>query len=286
MMVMTETNFTEFITFINTHPKWRHKLVRALFPNLDVAKAFRDMAESQQQIQQTLQKLTNRVDNLEAKVDNLEVKVDNLEVKVDNLEAKVDNLEVKVNNLEVKVDNLEAKVDKGFAETEVALAELKENDRQAAAERAEMKRDIANIKGVNYESRIVQHANAIFGLFIRRGHDARNEIGLLLEEAEDNGVISEQEQEHVYALDLLWAGKQKDTKADVVLAIEISWRAEETDIERAVARANILRKIGLTTIPVVAGMEWDEAVTNLAHQHKVIIVTEKKIDKPSWYNAN
>jgi hypothetical protein len=149
-----------------------------------------------------------------------------------------------------------------------------------------MKHDIANIKGINYEGRVAQHADAIFGLFIRRGHNARNEVGLLLEEAEDNGLISEQEHEHVYALDLLWAGKQKETKADIVLAIEVSWRAEETDIERAVTRANVLRKAGLIALPVVAGVEWDEAITSLAHQHKVVIVTEKKVDKLSWHNAN
>jgi hypothetical protein len=273
MMVMTETNFSEFITFINTHPKWRHKLVKALFPGLNVAKAFQDLAESQRQMQQTLQELSKRVGHVERDLAVLTDRVEQGFAEAASERARIEN-----------------KVDKGFAEAASERARIENKvDKgfaEAATERAGMKHDIANIKGINYEGRVAQYADAIFGLFIRRGHNARNEVGLLLEEAEDNGLISEQEHEHVYALDLLWAGKQKETKADIVLAIEVSWRAEETDIERAVTRANVLRKAGLIALPVVAGVEWDEAITSLAHQHKVVIVTEKKVDKLSWHNAN
>jgi len=239
----TETSFSEFVEFVDMHPKWRRKLVKVLLPGLDIAKAFHDLAESQQQMQLALQKLTRRVGHVEE-----------------------------------DVATLKDRVERGFAE--------------AAAERAVMKRDIvhlkgevAQIKGFNYESRIVQHAASIFGKFMRRGHDARHEIGLLLEDAEDNGIITEQEHDHVLALDLLWGGKQKGTKDNIVLTIEVSWRAEETDIKRAVNRAEILRKMGLTALPVVAGLVWDEAMTSLAHQHKVVFLDDKTVDKTSWQNA-
>lgn len=259
-MVITETNFAELVDFVNTHPVWRQKLAKALFPDLDVAKAFQELAESQRQMQQTLQKLLGRVDKLEGRFDHLEGRFDKLETKVDKLATEQQQLIRRVGHLETKAD-------------------------QATIERADMKRDIATLKGFNYETRIIQRADAIFGRFMRRGKDVRNEVGLLLEEAEEKGIISEKAHDDVLALDLLWGGKQKGTKADIVLAIEISWRAEANDIERAVARSETLRKAGLTALSVVAGYEWDTPMIAFARDHKTVSIADMKIDEISWQQA-
>ena len=247
---MIETTFSEFVTFINTHPQWRDRLLKALFPDLDIAKAFQQLAEVQHKNQLVLQALTERVGHIETDVAVL---------KTDVAVLKTD------------VSILTNRVETGFA--------------AVAAEQAVLRRDVAQVKGYNYESRIIQHADAILGRFIRRGHNARNELGLLLEDAEDEGLITEQEHDRVMDLDLLWRGKQKRTKADIVLTVEVSWRAEETDITRSVSRAETLRKIGLTTLPVVAGLEWDPVIINLAHQHKVVCIINKRVDQSSWDNA-
>ena len=51
MMMMTEATFSKFVQFINTHPTWRRKLRQALFPDLDLDKAFRELAKSRRQLQ-------------------------------------------------------------------------------------------------------------------------------------------------------------------------------------------------------------------------------------------
>lgn len=224
-MVMTEENFSELVTFIDTHPEWRHRLVKALFPDLDIPKAFQELAEAQRQMQQLLQKMAERIEHLESDVSILK--------------------------------------------SDVSI----------------LKGDMATVKGFNYESRIIQRADAIFGRFMRRGHEAKNEIGLLLEEAEENGLITEAEHDHVLALDLLWRGKQKGTKADMVLAIEVSWRVEESDLQRAISRAETIRKVGLVALPVVAGLIWEETIRALAYDRQVVIVTEMTVEADSWQNA-
>ena len=148
-----------------------------------------------------------------------------------------------------------------------------------------LKRDLADIKGFNYESRIIQRADAIFGRFMRRGHNARNELGNLLEQAEENGVITELEHDHVLALDLLWGGKQKGTQSAMVLTIEVSWRVEETDITRAVARAATLRKMGLLALPVVAGLVWEADMLTLAREQNAVLISDMAVDDLSWQNA-
>ncbi|MDM8519414.1 hypothetical protein QUF64_05150 [Anaerolineales bacterium HSG6] len=65
----------------------------------------------------------------------------------------------------------------------------------------------------------------------------------------------------------------------------VSWRAEETDIQRAVERGITLRKVGLLAYPVVVGKVWDEAIVKLAYQQKVVLVQDKKIDLQSWDQA-
>ena len=225
MTMITEATFSEFIQFIHTHPTWRRRLRQALFPDLDLDKAFRELAESRRQLQKALQELTGSVVHVEQDV-----------------------------------------------------AVLKSDMRQ-------VRHDVADLKGFNYESRIIQRADAVFGRFMRRGHDARHELGDLLEQAEEDGVITELEHDHVLALDLLWGGKQKGSKSDIVLAIEVSWRVEKIDMTRAVARAATLRKMGLTALPVVAGLVWEADMIDLAREHHTVCIINMTVDNASWQSA-
>jgi len=249
-MVMTETTFSEFVTFINTHPQWRHKLAKALFPDIDVAKAFQNLAESQRQMQQILQEMTDRMGHAEGNIELLKEDVSVLKEDVSVLKEDV--------------------------------SVLKEDVSVLKKDMTQVKRDIGHLKGFNYESRIINRAASIFGRYMRRGHDARNEIGLLLEEAENEGLITEQEHDHVLSLDLLWRGKQKHTKIDIILTVEVSWWAEETDITRSLNRAKTLQKIGLTAFPIVAGWEWSEEMMALARQQNVMVMTNITIEEKDW----
>ena len=270
-MVMTETIFSDLVQFINTHPQWRRRLLKALFPDLDIAKAFQNLAESQRKTELALQQLTERTGRIEK--------------DVSALKKDVSALKKDTTSLRKDLTTLQDRVERGFAEAAADRAEMKRDTDEVKRDLTQVKRDVADIKGFNYESRIVQHADAIFGRFMRRGHDARNKIGALLEEAEDDGIITEEEHSQVLALDLLWGGKQIRTKVKIVLTVEVSWRAEETDIRRAVSRAKILRKMGLVALPVVAGLVWDDTMIALAHQHDVVIMTDKTVDKLTWNKA-
>jgi len=46
-----------------------------------------------------------------------------------------------------------------------------------------------------------------------------------------------------------------------------------------------LRKIGLQALPVVAGHEWTEAATELAHGLQVVMTTNGTVDDQTWENA-
>jgi hypothetical protein len=144
-----------------------------------------------------------------------------------------------------------------------------------------------------YELKIRKRAIGIFGRYVKRGRDVTNEIGEKLDEAEDNGLISEDEGDRVLAADLLWGGKLKATKAcpeergkNVVLVVELSWWAEQNDVDRAENRAAILRRIGVTALPVVGGNNgWADGLPEVAHRGGVVMMTGMRFDKASWKAA-
>ncbi|MEZ4730852.1 MAG: hypothetical protein R3E79_27330 [Caldilineaceae bacterium] len=224
--------FDDLLTIINNHPEWRRKLVKALFPEVDLPKALQELIES------------NRL----------------LRVQVGDVDARLMRMEERQDRMDHRLDRIETAV-------------------------VRLDRSVAELKGDTYESNFVRKADAIFGLFVRRGHDGRQEIANQLEMAEADQKVSDHEFTQVMAADLLWNGRSKQLSENISLVVEVSWLAEPHDLERAINRAAILRKIGLRAFPVVAAKEWADEVRSAALQRKIAIVHDYTADKVSWETA-
>jgi hypothetical protein len=99
------------------------------------------------------------------------------------------------------------------------------------------------------------------------------------------GLISAREYDAVLGADLLWGGRLVESGEPVVLVLEVSWRVEAHDVERAEERARILCRVGLKGLPVAAGQEWSEDVESLARERKVVILRDGSVDEASWQAA-
>jgi len=251
--MFTVRDMPSLIEVINTHPEWRNELRRALFPEIDLPRAFHELAEAQKEMMQAIRDLTARMDRFEVRLEKVETRLEKVEIRLDNIETRLEKVEIRLEKVEVKVDKLD--------------------------------RDVATLKGDSYERTLSDKATGIFGRYLRRGRDMTNEISEQLHDAEESGQISVQELTNVLAADLLWGGKIKQSKDDVVLVLEVSWFAEVKDLERAIKRATILRKIGLTALPVVAGKEWTEDLTKQAIEQGVVVVLDRQIESASWDGA-
>jgi hypothetical protein len=243
---LTINTVDDLLFIINTRPEWRQRLRKSLFPEIDLPKAFQELAKAQQRTEASIQRLTIRMDQLTAHVGEIKRTQDEMKRTQDEMKRSQD--------------------------------EMKRTQEQ-------MKHTQNDLKGWTYEHRIRDRAAGIFGRFLRRGKNKRAEIGDWLEEAEDNGQISESEHDQVLASDLLWGGKLKATKEDFFLAVEVSFTAELTDIERAVTPAAILRSIGLKALPVVSGIIWPSDIVAKAHREGVVCVKDMALDKVSWREA-
>jgi hypothetical protein len=147
---------------------------------------------------------------------------------------------------------------------------------------ADLKNDVGRLKGMSKEISFRQKAGAYLGVLLRGGRDASELVNKILDEAEAEGLITPQEADYVRAADLLWVGTVKRGKfagQKLIIVAEISWVADEEDVERAIERAQILRKAKAWAVPFVVGEEWvSQEVKEKALQRFVFCAENGRIE--------
>ena len=232
------TDFKDFLQALDEHPEWREELRRSVLTEellslpatvQTLAKRTDQLAERTDQLAERMGQLTERMGQLAERVDQLAERMDQLTERVDQLAERMDQLTERVDQLTVRMDQL-------------------------AEAQTRMSSDVAWLKGTGLEGRYRDHAGAYFAPILRRVHALTNdELVALVEDAEDAGLLSDQEARSLLYADLVIRGRCKETKAEVYLAVEVSWGVGLSDVRRAADRADLLRKAGKTALPVVAG---------------------------------
>jgi hypothetical protein len=302
-MPFTVTEFRDLIRILHTQPEWRAELLRVLFPEalVDLPRALEELAEAQRRTEETLDRVTERMEQgfAEAAADRKRIWE---AMQQGFAEAAADRERIweamRQGFAEAATDRerIWEAIRQGFAEAAADRKRIWENIEQltermgrgfaeAAADREVMKRDIGVLKGSTKESFYRDRAAAIFGRLLAAGQDATQEVVQRLRAAQQAGHVSAEEYQSVLNADLLWSGKLWDTGEEVVLVLEASWKVHESDVERAVQRAEVLRRAGLKALPVTAGEEWPQQIEALALQGRVVIARNGRVDDASWQAA-
>lgn len=100
------------------------------------------------------------------------------------------------------------------------------------------------------------------------------ELAALLDEAVARGALSEAEAEDVTWADLVVRGQRRKDGTEVYLVVEIAWGIGPQDVERAAHRAALLTRVGMPTLPVVAGKTITDEATRLAQARQVWQLTD------------
>jgi hypothetical protein len=129
---------------------------------------------------------------------------------------------------------------------------------EAVADHEETRQDFLDLLGLFKKRECHYRIPAIFGFLLADGQDATQEVIRHLRVAEQANRVSGEEFQSVLDADFLWSGKLWDTGEEVILVVQASWRVQERDVERAVQRAEVLRRAGLKALPVTAGEEWPQ----------------------------
>ena len=130
--------------------------------------------------------------------------------------------------------------------------------------------EVGELKGDSLERRYREKAGAYFGRLLRRTHVLTDdELNKLLDDAVTQGVLTEDESDDLIWADAVVRGRRREDRAQVVAVAEVSWGVGIKDVERASRRADLLARLGFTTMPVVGGKAVTREAAELARQQGV-----------------
>ena len=142
--------------------------------------------------------------------------------------------------------------------------------------------DVGELKGDSLERRYREKASAYFGRLLRRPHVLTDdELGELLDDAVERGVLTEGEYSEVTWADAIVRGRRRGDRAQVVAVAEVSWGVGIHDVERAVRRADLLARLGFTTLPVVGGKAVTREAAELARRQGVWQLFDGRLVAPA-----
>lgn len=229
-----------------------HDLLKALIEHPDWLEILREviLTEELLSLPQKVQELTKKLEEFRGDFEKFKrEEFRPLKEKVDKIEQDVETLKQDVAVLKQDVETLKRDV-------------------------SYIKGELGKVKGWAYEWKIKEHYHAYFGRVLRKARRiSLEELAHLAEEAEEQGLITEDQYVSLLELDLVLEGLLKPDKKPVVLAVEISHSVYESDIQRSFERANILAFIlKKEVIPIVVGTEVREELFQIAEETGVSII--------------
>lgn len=95
----------------------------------------------------------------------------------------------------------------------------------------------------------------------------------LVEEAQNSGLLTQDEFRALLAADLILVGGDRSEPGypETVVAVEVSRTIDDSDLDRAERRAALLRKAGLRARPAVGGKVASDRVQQAARDRNVIV---------------
>lgn len=154
------------------------------------------------------------------------------------------------------------------------VAVLKKDVAILKSDMAYVKGEVGRLKGKDFEREVREKYYAFFGKILRKSKLIPiPELLPLLEEAEERGLITEEQFDSFLKIDLVIEGQIKATKKPVVLAVEVSFSLYEEDIDRASSRADILAQLlKKEVIPTVVFVEAKNEILQKAEDKGILLI--------------
>jgi DNA repair exonuclease SbcCD ATPase subunit len=159
--------------------------------------------------------------------------------------------------------------------TERRFQEVMSEMRSMSRRLDRVEKDLGEVKGYTLEQYYRNNAPAILGRYFR-GLKVIDK-GEYLQRMQERAPLTDEEWQQLVSADLLLTGKDWQSGADYLLCWEISWVIDSTDVERALQRAQILRRWEPNTAAVVAGKDITTKARQIATQNKVFLVLDTAV---------
>ena len=187
------------------------------------------------------------------------------------LPMKFEEFRNEVNRRFDEVDKRFEEVDRRLEALEKGQEEIKEKLKEHDKEIEEIKqkldrheKSIQELKGWQLEHKVRMNICAYVGKYIKKCRiKDKSEMADELDEYVEKNIINEIERDDVLLLDILVSGISKETKEEIFIAIEISYKIGNNDIERVIKRKEILERVyKKEIIPFIIGKEISDKTKN------------------------
>ena len=249
-MAFTVQDFHDLVRLLQQHPEWQAELRR-----LVLSEELLTLPELAHKLLQAHEQAAERLDRLEATVAELTRGQQALLEAHRRAEERLDRLEATVAEL---TRNQQALLE-AHRRTEKRVDHL-------SAQMEDMYSQLGSIRGVLLEEQYRRNAPSYFGRLARKIRVLSSQhLADLLDAAIDQGSISWEERDKLLACDVVMTGLGRDDGAPLYIVAEVSIGIGYDDVDRAVARAQILRRVvDVPVIPTVAGQRIDAVIDEYA----------------------
>lgn len=253
-MSFTVEDFHDLIELLAQHPEWRAELRRHVLSDdlIELPALVRQLVEAQALS-------TSRLDRLEATVQALveaqaraETRLERAEARLEGVEARLERVEVRLEHVETRLEGVESRL--GNVETQLAGL----TDR------------VGGLDGKMLQAEYARNGPSYFGPLARRLRVIESgPLAEMLDDAVDEGQLTEEERESIRLADLVLIGRRRSDGQDVYLVVEVSVGAGPHDVKRAIERAALVAKLGRPALAVVAGEQVLRQAGELAREQGV-----------------
>ncbi len=194
------------------------------------------------------------------------------------VERRLSKLEEDVSTLKEDVRVLK----KDMTEVKEDVRVLKQDVTSLQAGQLSLENKVAQLIGDNTETKVRRnilniardHLSLVKGKILHaQGRNAEQAFTCLIDQAETDQIISEDESEDLSATDLIIQGRRRGDTTPVYAVFEISRTIHLNDIQRAQSRAETLTKAaGYETIPAVIGAAIDPRQQRQAEESGVTVI--------------
>jgi seryl-tRNA synthetase len=245
-MAFTVNDLRDLLEILRTMPEWKEALRRELLGDelLALPGLVRKLMAAVEEMNRRLARVEQDIAEMNRRLTRVEQDVEVLKADVEVLKADVGVLKADVEVLKADVEVLKADVGVLKADVEVLKADV-----------GVLKTDVATLKGDSLERKYRERPFVYFRRIVRKSKVLTDsEIEELLSQAQASGALSEADVDEISRLDVIVCGRRITDDSVAYLAVEVSAKIDDYDVERAVRRAKLLEKIpGVVAIPVVAG---------------------------------
>ena len=223
--------FEDLLNLLREKPEYLEKL-RVLILTKELLELPIKFEEFRDEVNRRFDEIDKRFDESDRRFEALEKGQEEIKERQQRMEERQQRMEERQERMEERQERME----EILRRHEISMQEL---------------------KGWQLEHKVRVNICAYLGRYIKKCRiKDKGKMADELDEYVEKNIISDYERDEVLSLDILVSGISKRTKEEIYIAIEVSYKIGDYDIERVIRRKEILERVyKKEVIPIIIGRE-------------------------------